>query len=516
MKYTQSILFIPILAIITACFQNPELKTRASVATKSKEVTLNNSQLDHSKTKSEYPNKISTQLLLTPEQEQQCVATYPTLKPESIVAGVTIAGVAGTATAYPNCSDTIKTNCITTTSHPAVKTEGLAERVLVGQTVAGVAGTAIGAKPDCTAANQVGCKATSTYRTMDLTNKDAGDALDLSSTSFEARVTSASVFEYWDESGSRHTSIGDGDIVASKIDTGVNVFGTDGSAVAPDCSSIPFGTWILVPGDPDYGTNDFCVMKYEAKCSLADGSTCSANASTESPTSTAESTPWVSGITQRTASMECASLGKGFQLITNDEWMTIAANAASVGSNWSGGAVGSGTLYRGHSDSSPGSVCAADSDDSKGFVETDCTAQNAADTSEDDTNTQRRTHNLTNGEVIWDLSGNALEWTSYFNSDEKPSPYSAWSEFTAISVSTTMPLSDLIPTSQLKSFWNDTWDSTNSIGKYITGSANSGGGLQKGGAFSYGDNAGIFSANMWDSPIAGAGNLGFRCTVAVP
>ena len=29
------------------------------------------------------------------------------------------------------------------------------------------------------------------------------------------------------------------------------------------CSDLP-GEWVRVPGDPNYGTKDFCVMKYEA------------------------------------------------------------------------------------------------------------------------------------------------------------------------------------------------------------------------------------------------------------
>ena len=55
------------------------------------------------------------------------------------------------------------------------------------------------------------------------------------------------------------------------------------------CSDLP-GEWIRVPGNPAYGTNDFCVMKYEAKCSNANGQSCP---STDTPTSTADGTPWV-------------------------------------------------------------------------------------------------------------------------------------------------------------------------------------------------------------------------------
>ena len=61
---------------------------------------------------------------------------------------------------------------------------------------------------------------------------------------------------------------------------------------ASGCGSIQGdGSWILVPGDPIYSTNDFCVMKYEAKCSVEDGQVCNLNS--ETPNSAPESTPWV-------------------------------------------------------------------------------------------------------------------------------------------------------------------------------------------------------------------------------
>ena len=39
-------------------------------------------------------------------------------------------------------------------------------------------------------------------------------------------------------------------------------------------------------------------------------------------------------ISQTTAAAECASIGA--QLITNDQWMTIATNIANQGNNWQG------------------------------------------------------------------------------------------------------------------------------------------------------------------------------------
>ena len=64
-----------------------------------------------------------------------------------------------------------------------------------------------------------------------------------------------------------------------------------------DCNSIGTpGTWVLVPGDPDYGTSDFCVMKYEAKNNSG------------SPVSEAAGSPWAF-TDQLDASIKCTSLG---------------------------------------------------------------------------------------------------------------------------------------------------------------------------------------------------------------
>lgn len=145
------------------------------------------------------------QLFLTPEQEM-CVASYPNLKPENIKAGVTISGVEGTATEYPLCSDSVKTGCITSATFPAIDTQGLAAKIVVGQTIGGVSGTGIAAIADCTVGGQSDCIATNTFKSMDLSAKDSGGALDITNSSFTTRVTNSSTFEYWDENGLRHTS----------------------------------------------------------------------------------------------------------------------------------------------------------------------------------------------------------------------------------------------------------------------------------------------------------------------
>jgi Tfp pilus assembly major pilin PilA len=160
-------------------------------------------------------------------------------------------------------------------------------------------------------------------------------------------------------------------------------------AVAKVC---PQG-FIVVPGSATYGTSDFCVMKYEAK---------QVGAST-TPISQASGLPWVYN-TQLAAIANSPNVAgcTGCHLITEAEWMTIAKNIMSVGSNWSSGVVGTGSLYLGHTDTAPISTLEATTDDNSNWYATG----NAAGSN------QRRTFTLTNGEIIWDISGNVHEWTS--------------------------------------------------------------------------------------------------------
>ena len=152
--------------------------------------------------------------------------------------------------------------------------------------------------------------------------------------------------------------------------------------------------YILVPALSPYTTRDFCVMKYEAK-----------QDSYGVVQSTYTGLPWT-GINRATARSKCQNLGSGHDLISNDQWQTIARNIAGVKSNWSGGALASGQLNAGHSDNAPPNSLAAaalDSDPCNGTGET-CSSS--------DWNSQRRTHKLTNGKIIWDLAGNVWEWLS--------------------------------------------------------------------------------------------------------
>lgn len=255
-------------------------------------------------------------------------------------------------------------------------------------------------------------------------------------------------------------------------------------AAAPNGSmSCPAG-YVAVPSLSPYTTQDFCIAKYEMK-----------NVS-GTPVSQASGTPWVS-ISRDTARSECQSLGSGYALITNAQWQTVARHIETVGANWSGGSVGSGEINSGHSDNSPASALAADASDDNACSGTgqSCSASTW--------NSQRRTHTLTNGEVVWDLAGNVYDWV---NDD-----YSSLGVSPAIS-GASQELSSLSATNRaLFSSSNGSWNSTQGLGRAYGGSS---GGVLRGGYWT-GTVAGLFGVDL-SAPASSSYNLiGFRC-VFVP
>jgi hypothetical protein len=275
------------------------------------------------------------------------------------------------------------------------------------------------------------------------------------------------------------------------------------------CQGLAGGSWVPVPGDATYGTSDFCVQKFEAKDVGG------------LPTSQAAFSPWVN-ISQTSSITACRSLGPSYDLISNAEWLTIGANIAQVGANWSSGTVGVGSINRGHSDNNPASACAASSDDTLAWVQTDCTPKNSGG----DVWNQKRTHTLSTGAIIWDLAGNIWDWTDFVIPDinTKPfvstdgTPVSAWREFTALdSGLTSMTRGQLTPISALKLFWNDAWTtSAYGIGLYVSGPNGSGGALLRGAPWMDGAASGLFAAGIhWNSSTT-APYIGLRCVARPP
>jgi hypothetical protein len=157
----------------------------------------------------------------------------------------------------------------------------------------------------------------------------------------------------------------------------------------------------FVPGDEELGSTPFCVARYEMRMSgNDDGST--PFTSSVPPESRASGTPW-SSVDKGQARGGCDSIGFSYQLITNQQWQTVARSIERTDTNWSGGLVGSGAIPTGHSDYQPQEALASEGSPCVGTQNANCEDQYSEDFG------QRRTHDLHNGEVVWDLAGNLTE-----------------------------------------------------------------------------------------------------------
>ena len=258
--------------------------------------------------------------------------------------------------------------------------------------------------------------------------------------------------------------------------------------------------FIEVPSLIDYTTENFCVSKYEMKNDGADNAL-----------SRASGTPYVD-VTRNEAITKCQQLGSGYDLITNDEWQTIARNIERVALNWELAQIGSvGGLSRGHSDDSPSNTLAASSDDDQGCFETGQTCDSRT------WNAQKRNHIISNSSVIWDFSGNVWEWVK----DNNGSNYGAnayISQVTPTSHNNLFSLSGGTTTTlrTAKSQFGPIRDhadlNSGNRGGLGFGILNSGAGaVARGGDWSDGVNAGAFAVIL-NRPISNRYNdVGFRC-----
>ena len=263
-------------------------------------------------------------------------------------------------------------------------------------------------------------------------------------------------------------------------------------------SVLPTG-WVEVPGNVTYGTSNFLVMKYEAKCAtnaaptvgltspangtvetyMDNGASNTPNNCTSANTRQVVSLPGgypIGDISQTDAIARCASIsmnGTPMHLINNNEWMTVARNAESVSTNWSGGSVGSGYLYAGHNDNSPGKARIASSNDSYRAAYTDApgttealtVASNTANGQSGTVGNQVRNFNLSNGSIVWDIAGNMVEWTSdtILGKDEPTgaTPGFNWRQFTALTTYGSLTYDKVRPLSS-------SYDSSYGVGQIYT------------------------------------------------
>ena len=288
-----------------------------------------------------------------------------------------------------------------------------------------------------------------------------------------------------------------------------------GSSVGRSC---PEG-FVPVPGSGTYSTNDFCVMKYEAKCAstgnLSVGLTapntgsntynnsvtaCTA-ANNLQPVSTASGYP-ISNITQTNSITYSQNACSGCHLITEAEWLTISQNLLSYASNWSGSSVGNGYIYSGHNDNNPVGALVADTNDGNGY----------SGTGNISPSNQLRTLTMNNGSVVWDMAGDVWEWTAGTVTGNQPGISAggyAWREWPNLVVRGTISPSPYPATTGLSNAGS--WNSTQGIGRiYSSADEVAARGFFRGGQWDSQLSAGIMYLYLSNAPGDSGPSMGFR------
>lgn len=246
----------------------------------------------------------------------------------------------------------------------------------------------------------------------------------------------------------------------------------------------------------DRGTADFCVMKYEAK----DGGSHIA-------VSVPEGLPWVflkrEDPADDDAQEACENNGDNYQLIGNHHWQAIARDIESVALNFDrSGAEADYSLNYGHANDAPGGdPLPADADDMNG-----CSGIVTNGDPEDDCggvwHINKRTHSLSNGEVIWDISSNVAEWVRDNNSTSQGSD-----DFIQAA-----PYSDVLRWGPSEEYLAQSGQHKAGLGFARLG--HFAGSVIRSNNWSGGANAGVFAVNLAGPPNIGYSGVGFRCVYA--
>ncbi len=276
----------------------------------------------------------------------------------------------------------------------------------------------------------------------------------------------------------------------------------DGSSTLSGPPNLVSGEeWIQIPANAGgMGLSTFYVMKYEAKAILNDESAISstgtdATTATHKPVSVATNQPW-RNINANDAAAECESLGSGYHLISNSEWMAIARDIEDQGSNWLTGTVGGTCLFAGNA-----------TDDLYGTPRP-C-GYNTGDYESGTSRDSKSQLSLSNSEVIFDLSGNVDEWvdwdpdTAGYQVSGATSCYNPWENIQLNSVSCGFLL-DIDFNTQNGSYGNN-----EHVG-FLSGGNGTDGAITRGGSVNN-QGAGVFAINFGRSLSSELASVGFRC-----
>ena len=271
--------------------------------------------------------------------------------------------------------------------------------------------------------------------------------------------------------------------------------------------------YLRIPGNPDLGTTEFCIAKYEMRdvAGVATPVDSGANIWTDS---------------QYNAGARCEAIdgaASNYDLVTDLQWMTVARNIEAQDANWSSGVAGTGHINRGYAANTLYGDSWTNTDQSL-----DSNAANLYNIGVDTTGatgsfTYKRTHILSTGEEIWDFSGNVWEWNKSGGvlpwekpeSSASPLPSNAsadpgWFEWNVIDT-------NIGPTDHYnENMWTSMFHSTINykaagLGGYLPGFNNDGGRPTRGGRFDHGYNAGIYSLSLKYVHTDWNITAGFRC-----
>jgi hypothetical protein len=253
-------------------------------------------------------------------------------------------------------------------------------------------------------------------------------------------------------------------------------------------------TYLQVNGNTDRNVDPFCIMQFEAK-----------NVGSV-PTSQASSAPWVS-LSPQQAKDACVGLGSNYNLISNQEWMTVADDIAQL------------TVNTDH-DSNPSTTFifvpyGNSANYTAGPVEVSNTSDHWDQTFSSQQWSYRRTYYLSSNEIIWDLSGNASEfvdWGTHASTYEL-SPGCGFGVNVGVLALKDGPAQCTgIDSNEYMPFDSTLTGVTNGVGrmyKYANSST-----LQRGGAYNNQNTSGVYSFIKTSYTSASSGSnsqTGFRC-----
>lgn len=304
-----------------------------------------------------------------------------------------------------------------------------------------------------------------------------------------------------------------------------------GNGAPSDCSVVnnvrgvyryftcPVGGFLGINANSSLGTGAFCVMQFEAK---------SGGAVPGSAKSEAAGYPWTN-LDGQDAKDACRLIGTEYDLLSNRQAMAIAQEIESIGSNWTGGVVGTGTLIRGNT-SLTFPATHADRGDYSAYLKPLPVSDTSLGSNQSChalpsplflywqgfldpvnwtwTSDQRCYHNLANGSQIYDFSGNAdeiVDWSignpanNIFTGPPPGRPdgggeYSSAFDFSFMNIEDYQPGGSPI------------YDSTNGAGDFSSSTA--GTMTTRGGGYNFDVSGGIYALRF--DQVIGTGT-GFRC-----